>query len=111
MVVGDDQVDPQRSGPIGGIDRGHVAVDGNDNAAPHLLGALDAASLESVSVVDAVRHEVVDVGAKGTQRHQQHNRAGDSVDVVVAVDDDSLATADRDQQAVDGCFHLREFER
>ena len=91
VMVGDDDVDALLPGPGGELDGLDAAVDADDERGAPLDRDADVLVLDAVAVRQALRDEVVDLGAQGRQGLLQHDRRQHAVDVVVAEDEDLLA--------------------
>ena len=91
VVIGDDDVQADRVGRRDLGRRRHATVDGDDQ--PGLLLGEDAQDVrvEAVAVAVAVRDEHLGRRAERQQRPLEDRRSAQTVDVVVAVDDDLLA--------------------
>ena len=94
VVVGDDDLDPQRPGRGDLGDGGDRAVDGDEQARAPRGESLDREQVQSVAVGGAVGQVPVDARAEPAQRAHEHGRGADPVDVVVTVDRDRLAGGD-----------------
>ena len=95
VMVGDQHVDAARDRRSHAVVARDAVVDCHDQARHARCGVGDDLGRESVAVVEAVRHEEVDVGTE--RRESAHgDRAGSrAVGVVVGDDDDALARDDR----------------
>src|SRR5262249_12918025 len=105
VVVGDDQVNAGVTGNFGRFDARDPAIHGDDQrllAVGRGTQVGDRLVVEPVSLLDAVRDVAADVGAQGLEHVPQDGAGGNAVDVVVAVDDDRLALADGQGEAVGG---------
>ena len=94
MVVGDDDVEPERAGVIDLLDRRDPAVDGDQELGALRAEPLDRGRGEPVAVLEPARDEPPDVRAEGTERPDHDRGRADAVDVVVTVDDDPRAGGD-----------------
>ena len=94
VVVGDDQFDAQFPGEDRLVDAADAAIDGHQQFA--LVGGqrADGLAVEPVAFVDAMGNVVAHVGAEQFQAEPEDRRAGHAVDVVIAVDEDSLSGGD-----------------
>ena len=99
VVVADDDLDP---GALEGgdlVEVGHAAVDREEQVGT--LGVFrHAVGVDAVPVGEAVGDEGRDVGAQFPQAQGQQGGPGDSVRVVIAVDEDAAAVADGVLQAL-----------
>ena len=71
---------------------------------------LDRRGLQAVAILQPVGDEVHDVAAQQLEAAAEDDRRRDAVDVVVPVDGNALAAADRGQQPIDGRLHVGEPE-
>ena len=105
VVIGDDELEPDLARVLRLMDRRHSAVDGHDRLDPLAAQRVERLAVQSVALCDPVRH----IGAHRRVRRDrpQHvpedRRRHDAVDVVVAVDRDALACA---QRVADGLGRL-----
>ena len=108
VVVGDDHVEPElaRAGDL--VDRGDPAVDGEHEVDAVRGELLDRLAGEAVALVEPTREAPFDVGAELTEDEEGDRGRRDAVDVVVAVDADSLACSDRPADPCDGDVHVAE---
>ena len=111
VMVGDDQVDAELAGAARRFRRADAAVDRDDQLHAFGVEAIDGARLQTVAVGQPFGNEVADVGAEQLERAPQNHGGRDAVDVVVAVDGNALATADRQQQPIGRAFEAGEPER
>jgi hypothetical protein len=94
VVISDDEVYAALAGQRGGFVRGDATIDGDDELRA-LVGELgDGFGVEAVAFLDAVGDVELDRAAQEGDGVPENGSGGDAVNVVVAVDDDSLAIAD-----------------
>ena len=96
VMVGDDDIHPERARRRDLLDRGHRAVDRDQQLRAAGRQPLDRAAGEPVSVVDPRGQVPVDVRAQRAQRSHQDRRRADAVHVVVAVHGDPRAQVAED---------------
>jgi hypothetical protein len=106
MMVGDDDVDALFPGPSGELDGLDAAVHADDQGRAALDRDADVIVLDAVAVGQALRDEVVDLGAQRGQGFLQHDRRKDAVDIVIAEDEDLLAPGDRRLDPGHGLVHV-----
>jgi hypothetical protein len=111
VMIDYDQVDTKltRTGSSDAI--GSAAIHRYENFGPLLVSSVNASRLETIAVVNAVRHKIIDVGTNGTQCQKQHNSACDSINVIVTMHNDPFTTFDGSQQPFYGRLHLDERKR
>jgi hypothetical protein len=111
MVVGDDEVEGEARGLLGGGVSADAGVDGDDEADAFGCGVGYAGFAHAVAFADAVRNVITDVGCDGEggggalDGGLEENGGDGAVDVVVAVDKDGLAREQGAADAVDGGAH------
>ena len=105
MVVGNDEVDAQPFGRLGGGEGADPGIDADDQAHARGGGALDHVVLHAVAFADAVRD--VEVGGSTTEvdGRLQDDDCGGAVDIVVAVNEDAFLALDGGVQTVDSGAH------
>jgi hypothetical protein len=110
MVRDDDlEVAPPRLGDL--LDRGHAAINREDEPAALVGQPRKCFALDAVALLEAARQVPDDVRAELAQdEHRERGRA-DAVRVVVSVDADALAGGDRALDRVDTSGHVAEQER
>ncbi len=111
VVIGDDAVDPQAPGVVHLGVGGYAAVHRQEQAGPAAPGLVDSGLGQAVTVARPVGKEAGDLRAELGQSPVEEGGAGDAVDVVVAVDHDGAAGADRLLQALHGRLHPGHQER
>ena len=95
VMVRDDDLEPARPRLGDLLDRGHAAVDGEDEPAALVGEPRKRFALDAVALLEAARQVPDDVRAELAQdEHRERGRA-DAVRVVVPVDADALAGGDR----------------
>src|SRR3954469_17386480 len=102
MMIRNDQIHPALACDLPLLDGGDPAVDGDDHLRALVTDLRDRFGIEPVPLVDAMG----DVEAYGAAERfdgvPEDRGGGDAVDVVVAVDDDPLAIANRLRDALGG---------
>ena len=111
VMVGDDEVDPQLSRPLGRVVPADAAVDRHDDVDLVGMESIDRRRLESVAVPQAFGDEVNHLPAEHLERPPQDDGRGDAVDVVVAVDRNPLAVRERPLEPRHGAVHVRQQKR
>ena len=89
----------------------NAAVDRDDERHTIRLQSIERLGLKTVSVLDAIREEVNDVGAEQLQRAAKNDRRRDAVAIVIAVNRDAFLPLDRGENPLDRRRHVRELER
>jgi hypothetical protein len=108
VVIRDDQIDAELSGPAGRIASADAAVDRDDERDALRVKPLDRRRLQSVPVLQPFGDEVHDVAAEQLERAPQDYGRRDAVHVVVAVNGDPLLACDGRQDPIDRDPHIRE---
>ncbi len=85
VVVGDDQVQAQAAGGVGGIEGGDAAIDGYEEGRAVFGDGFDGFDVEAVAFFDAMGDVVVDAGAEESQELPKDGDPGYAVNVIVAV--------------------------
>ena len=111
VMVGDDDLEPARPRLGDLLDRGHAAVDREDEPAALIGEPLERFALDAVAFLETARQVPDDVRAELAQDEHRERGRGDAVRVVVAVDADSRAGCDRGLDRVDARGHVAEQER
>ncbi len=110
VVVGDDEIEAGLAGFEGRLEGGDAAVDRDDNPGA-LGGELDqGVAVQPVALIEPVGCVGRDhrLGVDAAQRVVEDGRRGDAVGVVVAVDDDRLASAEGVKESRRGAVEVRE---
>ena len=111
VVVGDDEVHPQRGGQVGLLHGGDAAVHGDDEL--HTLGVetLHSGGAQAVTLL----HPVGDVGSDGRPQGAevvgQQAGGGDAVHIVIAIDRDVLSAVYGGPDARHGSVHIPQKKR
>ena len=111
VMVRDDDLEPALACLGDLLDRGHAAVDREDEPAALIGEPLKRFALDAVAFLETARQVRDDVGAELAQDEHRERGRGDAVGVVVAVDADSRAGCDRGLDRVDARGHVAEQER
>ena len=120
MVIDDDDVHSELGSGIDLRHRGHATVGRHHEPRPSLREPPECVEVQTVSLDQSIRDVVVDARRRpatrsevgeGAQHGDEERRAGDAVDVVVAVDADRLARLERARQPRDGSVDALERER
>ncbi len=91
MVVGDDDFNTQAARFFDAVDTGDAVVDSDDDVGGLLArGKLDDFRRQAIAVLESVRHDVVDLGAKQAQATQRNSAGGRAIAVVVGHDHHAL---------------------
>ena len=107
-MIGNHEIDAELPGFVGRFRRTDPAVDGHDHVDAVGVQALDPGRLEAVAVAKPFGNEVHDLTAEQLERPPEDDRGRDAVDVVVAVDRDSLARGDRAFEPLDRARQVRQ---
>ena len=99
-MVGHHDVDSLLAGAPDPFVGEHAAVDRQNQSGSRFAGRRESGRAEIVPVLQAMGHERDDPGSERGQDSREEGRAADSVDVVVAVDQDSLTRADRPEDPI-----------
>ena len=111
VVVGDDDLEPERLRLGDLVDGGDPAIDGEDETALLARQPRERLQRDAVALLEAARQVPLDLGAElAEDEHGERGRA-DPVGVVVPVDADPLACRDRAPDRVAGSLHVAEEER
>ena len=95
MVIGDQRGDAERARPRHAFDARDAVVDRDEQIRFPLSSEIDQLGREPVAELEAIRHQVVDVGAEDAQRaHADRARRG-AVGIVVGDDQKALPRRDR----------------
>ena len=108
VVIGDDHVDPRRLKLGDRTVRARSAVAGDHQLGAAFLRGPHAGIAEIVAVLQATRNERHGIAAERVQRSRHHRRRTDAVYVVVAVDEDRLVFAQREDDALYGAIEVGE---
>ena len=100
MVIGDDQVQSQASGGFSGGESANAAVHADDQPDSLLCGPGEDPGLHPVPVVNAVRQMEADLAPQHLNRGFQEYDRGGAIGVIVAIDQNLFALADRRLDAV-----------
>ena len=111
VMVGDDDLEPERVRQLDLGDPGDAAVDRQDEVETLLGEPGQRLGVEAVALLEARRQMPGDVGAKLTKEQHGQRRRADSVGVVVAVHADASARVDRRGQDRDRLAHVAERKR
>jgi hypothetical protein len=101
VVVGDDEVDPERTRQRRFADRGDAAVDRDDDARSVRGELAQRLLVEAVALLVAVRDVRTDHDTELPEGAHEDRRTGDAVHVVVPIDDDALASRERTTEPLD----------
>ena len=102
VVVGDDEIDAEVPGELGFGNGRHTAVDRHDDLRPIGGELAEGRRVQAVALLIAVRDVRAHRDPEVPECADEDGRAGDAVDVVVAIDDDALAGGERTVDPVDG---------
>ncbi len=108
MMIGDDQLQPELASPQRFGDARHTAIDGDDHLRATTGQCLKRVAIQTIAVVDAIGHVVADLGREQLEAQGQKRRAAHSVDVVIAVHDDSPTGGDGRHDAVGRSGYARQ---
>ena len=102
MVIGDDQRQAELASSFRFGDARDAAIDGDDHVAALRGDRPQCVVVEAVAFVDAIGDVVIRLRAEQLEAEQQNRRGGHAVGVVIAVDGDSPAGANRLVQQLGG---------
>ncbi len=119
VMVGDQHPQPEFVGALDAVDARDAVVDRDQPVRPRraLRGELDDRRRQSVAVLEAVRHQVVDGRATGSgvrqcaQPAQADGAGGRAVTVVVGDDQHALAGGERIGEQARSVVDMRELRR
>ncbi len=104
-MIGHDKIDTE---PLRGFRRRESAnpcVDADDETHTGRGGALDDIIFHAITFADAVRHMEIRRASAKLNRSFENDDRGGPIDVIVAVDEDSLFALDSRVEAVDCGLH------
>ena len=108
MVVGDDQIDAELIRALCRFSTPDAAIDRHDHPHVEARQPLDGRRLQPIPVAQPLGNVVHHVGAQQLQRAPEHDGGRDTVDVVVAVHGNSLASRNRPEQTIDADVQVDE---
>ncbi len=111
VVVGDEHRDAEFVGARHPFDTRDAVVDGDDQVGLALRGEIDDFGREPVAVLEAVRHEVIDVGAERAQAADADRAGRGAVAVVVGHDQQARLGFDRVGEQRRGVVDVRQRRR
>ena len=88
VVIGDDQLQAELAGQGGLFHGGDAAIDRDQHRRLAVAPGADGLDVQPISFLDAMGHIVADLGPQHLQTEPEDRRAGNAVDVIVAVDHD-----------------------
>jgi hypothetical protein len=101
VVVRHDEIDAQVAGEERLVHRGHAAVDRDDHLRTVRRQVPQRRGVDAVALLVAVWDVRRDARAEPAESADEDGGTGDAIDVIVAVDDDALATRERTTQTLD----------
>ncbi len=108
VMIGDDQVEVEPCGFVGGGEGADAGVDADDESHTITCSMREHLRLHAVAVAQAMRDVEADGATENLDSGLEQNDGGSAVDVVVAVDEDRftrgdglLDTFDRDSHPVE----------
>ena len=111
VVVGDDDLEPERARVLDLGDRGDAAVDGEHEIESFFGKPCQRAGVQPVPLFEARRQMPGHVCTELAQEQHGERRGADAVRVVVAVHTDARAALDCSTDRRDGGFHVAEPQR
>ena len=111
MVIGDDDLEPERARVLDLGDGGDPAVDRQHELEPLLGEPRQRVGVQAVALLEARRQMPRDVGAELAQQEDGERGRADPVGVVVAVHADARAGLDRRGDRLDRLAHVAEGKR
>ncbi len=106
MVISDDQVQTNFTGMTASLEIADAAVHRDHQGVTVMAGLVKDVALHSVAVLKAMRDMIADVPAQHLEGPFQNHGRGDSIDIVVAVDQDLFTIFDGGTQAVNHRPHV-----
>ena len=95
VVVGDQRGDAEALRVRDALDARDAVVDGDQDVGLAVRGDVDQLGRQPVAQLEAVRHEIFDIGAEPAQRAHAYRARGRSVGIVVGDDQQALVPRDR----------------
>src|SRR5829696_4460118 len=105
MVIGDDHVETMIARPVEWFVSANATVDTDDEFVAIGEGLLERGLLNAVTFGEAMRDVKASLRAEQLQSAQQHGGSSGAIDVVIAIDQNGLASFDRASQTSDGLSH------
>ena len=102
MMIGDNQFQPEPPGCFRLSDAADAAVDGDDQRSAAHRERFQRLVVQAVAFVDAMRHVIGNLSADERQAFIEQRRAGNSIGVVIAIDDDRPSRTHRLNQSFGG---------
>lgn len=110
-MIGNHQIDAKFPRTERGLRRADPAIDGDHEARAARSQAFHGSGLQAISVAQAVGHEMFDLAAHQLDGASEDHGGGDSVGVVVTVDDDPLTARHGPEDALHRHAHVRQQKR
>ena len=110
VVIGDDAIDTHLAGGSDFIDRGDTAIDRDQKIDLPFFGFLKAVLGDAVALDKTIGKIVRYRGAKAVQDEEHQSRAGDAIDIVIAVDHDLFVGLEGLNDTIDRDIHLGHHE-
>ncbi len=95
MVIGDDQIQREPRGFLGGGKGADAGVHADDEFHPVGRGACQHLGLHAIAITQTMRDVIADGAAENLDRGLEQNDGRRAVDVVIAIDEDRLTCRDR----------------
>ena len=111
VVIGDQRADAQRAGARHAFDARDAVVHRDEQVRLALSSQIDQLRRQAIAQLEAVGHEIVDVGAEKAQRAHADRAGGGAVGVVVGDDQEPLTGLDRIGEQHRGLLHALEQRR
>jgi hypothetical protein len=108
VVIGDDQFQTDFASEHRFLEAGNAAIDRNDERSAALIERAEGVAIQAIPLFEPIGHVIRDVGTQQAQARIQNGRSGDTVGVVIAIDDDLAAVANGRINAVRGGGRSRE---
>ena len=111
VVVGDDQIDAQRSRKRRFLDRRDAVIHGHDELIALVVDGLDGVLGQTVAVALPAGEHTLDVRAHSFQVLIEQCRCGHAVHIVIAENDDGFLIVDGVHDALTGFVHVGQQHR
>jgi hypothetical protein len=110
-MVGDDQIETERSCKARRFVGADPAIDRNHEANPVRVQPIQRRRLEAVAVAQTLWYEVDDVGAQELQCAAQDDGRSHPIHVVIAMDGNAFMALDGSQDSLHRRRHVGQLER
>src|SRR4051812_37427133 len=93
VVIGDDQINAALTGNFRGCDGSDATIDGDNQLRPAIANLCDGFAVQAIPFFDAMRDVVFDLTAKQSDSVPEDRGRGNSIDIVITINDDFLMIA------------------